>query len=156
MSDTTSPQSQSFAAHVGYVLSQNPITMIAFGMLAFLVFCALFGPALVPYDPLASSDKILQPPSSAHWFGTDHWGRDVFSRVIVATRLDMAISIGAVALSFVAGAIPGCAAGYLGGWGGGHLRPGRDLVLGFSPFFLSDRESGGVGKRGDPGGGRLI
>jgi len=49
---------QSFASHVGYVLRQNPVTMIAFAMLAGLIFCAVFGPALAPYDPLASSDRI--------------------------------------------------------------------------------------------------
>ena len=67
---------QSFAGHVGYVLRQNPFTMIAFGMLGFLIFCAAFGPMLVPYDPLASSPRILEPPSLSHWFGTDHYGLD--------------------------------------------------------------------------------
>jgi len=137
MSDTTGHHNQSFVAHVGYVLSQNPITMIAFGMLAFLIFCAVFGPAMVPYDPLASSDVILQPPSWAHWFGTDHLGRDVFSRVIVATRLDMAISIGAVALSFIAGSILGCAAGYWGGWLDAIISRGLDMIMAFPLFVLA-------------------
>ena len=131
--------------------------MIAFGMLAFLILCALFGPALVPYDPLASSDRILQPPSGAHWFGTDHLGRDVFSRVIVATRLDMAISIGAVALSFVAGAILGCAAGYWGGWPDAVISRGLDMIMAFPLFVLampflppsqSRRDRGGAGRQG--------
>ena len=82
---------QSFVSHVSYVLRQNPVTMIAIAMLGALIICAVFGPSLVPYDPLASSDQILQPPNASHWFGTDHLGRDVFSRVIVATRLDMVI-----------------------------------------------------------------
>lgn len=137
MSDTSGHQNQSFAAHVGYVLRQNPVTMIAFGMLGFLIFCAVFGPALVPYDPLASSDVILQSPSWAHWFGTDHLGRDVFSRVIVATRLDMAISIGAVALSFIAGSILGCAAGYWGGWLDAIISRGLDMIMAFPLFVLA-------------------
>ena len=130
-------QTQSFMGHVGYVLRQNPITMVAFGMLAFLLFCAALGPSLVHYDPLASSDKFLQPPSFDHWFGTDHLGRDVFSRVIVATRLDMAISIGAVALSFVAGSILGCAAGYWGGWIDAVLSRGLDMIMAFPLFVLA-------------------
>ncbi|MEP3639939.1 MAG: ABC transporter permease [Paracoccaceae bacterium] len=129
--------SQSFAAHVGYVLRQNPVTLIAFLLLAGLIFCAVLGPVLAPYDPLASSDVILQPPSGAHWFGTDHLGRDVFSRVIVATRLDMTISIGAVALSFVAGSILGCIAGYWGGWFDSIISRGLDMIMAFPLFVLA-------------------
>lgn len=129
--------SQSFAGHIGYVLRQNPVTLIAFSLLAGLIFCAVLGPMLAPYDPLASSDAILQPPSGAHWFGTDHLGRDVFSRVIVATRLDMTISIGAVALSFVAGSILGCVAGYWGGWFDTIISRGLDMIMAFPLFVLA-------------------
>jgi len=135
MSDAT--HTQSFAGHVGYVLRQNPITMLAFGMLGFLIFCAALGPALVSYDPLASGAEILQPPSWDHWFGTDHLGRDVFSRVIVATRLDMAISVGAVCLSFIAGSILGCAAGYWGGWLDAVISRGLDMIMAFPLFVLA-------------------
>lgn len=127
----------SFVSHVAYVLRQNPVTLLAFTLLAALIVCAVFGPALVPYDPLASSNTILQPPSAAHWFGTDHLGRDVFSRVIVATRLDMAISIGAVALSFVAGSILGCIAGYWGGWFDSIISRGLDMIMAFPLFVLA-------------------
>jgi peptide/nickel transport system permease protein len=129
--------SHSFAGHIGYVLRQNPVTLIAFSLLAGLIFCAVFGPMIAPYDPLASSDAILQPPSGAHWFGTDHLGRDVFSRVIVATRLDMTISIGAVALSFVAGSILGCVAGYWGGWFDTIISRGLDMIMAFPLFVLA-------------------
>ncbi|MEO1551591.1 MAG: ABC transporter permease, partial [Pseudomonadota bacterium] len=134
---STARQTSGFLSHIVYVLRQNPVTLFAFGMLAFLMFCAVFGPALVPYDPLASGALILQPPSWGHPFGTDHLGRDVFSRVIVATRLDMAISIGAVALSFVAGAILGCAAGYWGGWLDAVVSRGLDMIMAFPLFVLA-------------------
>ena len=106
MSDATAP-STSFLSHTLYVLRRNPITLMAFSLLGLLVVCAIFGPSIVPYDPLSSEGDILQPPSAAHWFGTDQLGRDVFSRVIVAARLDLMISVGAVALSFVAVSILG-------------------------------------------------
>ncbi|MGB0905431.1 MAG: ABC transporter permease, partial [Mangrovicoccus sp.] len=83
------------------------------------------------------SSEILKPPSWAHWFGTDHLGRDVFSRVIVATRLDMAISVGAVALSFVAGSVLGCAAGYWGGWVDTVISRGLDMIMAFPLFVLA-------------------
>lgn len=127
----------SFIGHVGYVLWQNPVTMIAFCMLAALIFCAVIGPSLVPYDPLVSSDEILQPPNASHWFGTDHLGRDVFSRVVVATRLDMVISIGAVSLSFVAGSILGSIAGYWGGWFDSIISRGLDMIMAFPLFVLA-------------------
>ena len=128
---------QTFLNHVGYVLKQNPLTMLAFAMLGALLICAIFGPAMVPYDPLASSNVILKPPSLKHWFGTDHLGRDVFSRVIVATRLDMIISIGAVALSFVAGSVLGCIAGYWGSWFDSVISRGLDMIMAFPLFVLA-------------------
>ena len=65
-----------------------------------MIAVAILGPYLIPYDPLASlAEKALKPPSHEQWFGTDQLGRDVFSRVVVATRLDLLISVSAVALS---------------------------------------------------------
>jgi len=83
---------------------------------ALLLVLALVGPALAPHDPLATDvANGLQPPSAAHWFGTDQLGRDVFSRVLVATRLDMAIAFAAVLMSALAGNLIGAACGFLGG-----------------------------------------
>jgi peptide/nickel transport system ATP-binding protein len=100
-------------SHIGYVLRGNPVTLLSFVMFAILIIAAVLGPLLVPYDPLASeAANALQPPSWEHWFGTDNLGRDVFSRVVIATRLDLMISISAVTLSLMAGSILGAAAGY--------------------------------------------
>ena len=124
--------------HIGYVLRSNPVTLIAFVMFAFFVGCAIFGPMLVPYDPLASNAaRALQPPSADHWFGTDAVGRDVFSRVIVATRLDLMISVAAVALSFVIGAVLGALAGYWGGWLDAVLNRLMDTIMAFPLFVLA-------------------
>src|SRR3981081_2877528 len=69
--------------HTRYVLGENRVTAFAFGLLVVIVFAALFGPYVVPYDPLASDTvAALKPPSAAHWFGTAPWGRDTSSRVI--------------------------------------------------------------------------
>jgi len=132
------PRSQTGLDHVLYVLRANPVTLIAFSMFALLVFTALFGPGLAPYDPLASNAAIaLQPPSGAHWFGTDALGRDVFSRVVVATRLDLVISVAAVALSFVIGSVLGAAAGYWGGWLDAILNRILDTIMAFPLFVLA-------------------
>src|SRR5260370_35068809 len=75
--------------HRRYVLGETGVTAFAFGLLIVIVFAALFGPYLVPYDPMASDTAAaLKPPSSAPWFGPDQLGRDIFRRVIVPSRLD--------------------------------------------------------------------
>ncbi|HET9584711.1 MAG TPA: ABC transporter permease, partial [Bradyrhizobium sp.] len=90
--------------HTRYVLGENRVTAFAFGLLVVILFAAIFGPYIVPYDPLASDTaSALKPPSAAHWFGTDQLGRDIFSRVIVATRLDTFIAVASVALVFLMG-----------------------------------------------------
>ncbi|CTQ53287.1 putative D,D-dipeptide transport system permease protein DdpC [Roseibium album] len=124
--------------HFLYVLRSNPVTLLAFMMLAVLLVAALVGPAITPYDPLTSNAAIaLQPPSLDHWFGTDNLGRDVFSRVIVATRLDLAISVAAVALSFVIGSLLGSIAGYWGGWLDSVLNRLFDTIMAFPLFVLA-------------------
>ena len=124
--------------HIAYVLKDNPVTMLAFAMLAFFLGCAFFGPSLVPYDPLATNAaRALEAPSWDHWFGTDNLGRDVFSRVIVATRLDLTISVAAVALSFVLGSILGSIAGYWGGWLDAVLNRFLDTIMAFPLFVLA-------------------
>ncbi|MFK7880212.1 ABC transporter permease [Roseobacter sp.] len=125
-------------AHMVYVLRANPVTLLAFAMFAFLIFCALLGPSVVPYDPLqTNASKALQAPSLEHWFGTDQVGRDVFSRVIVATRLDLTISVAAVALSFVVGSLLGGVAGYWGGWLDAVLNRFLDTIMAFPLFVLA-------------------
>jgi len=125
-------------AHARHVLSENPVTLLAAGLFVLFVLMALVGPWLVPFDPLASNSAMaLQPPSGAHWFGTDALGRDIFSRVVVATRLDLGIAFGAVLLSFVLGMPLGLAAGFFGGWWERIITRGADTVMAFPLFVLA-------------------
>lgn len=127
-----------FAEHVVYVLSENPITAVAFGLFSIIVLVAIFGPVFAPFDPMESNAaRALQAPSATHWFGTDNLGRDVFSRVLVATRLDMMISVAAVALSFVVGSVIGSAAGYWGGWIDAVTGRFVDTIMAFPLFVLA-------------------
>ena len=124
--------------HFITVLKENPITFFAFLMLFFFLITAIFGPYLVPYDPLETNAKIaLQPPSINHLFGTDNLGRDVFSRVIVATRLDLTISVLAVLISFIIGSVLGTMAGYWGGWLDVLLSRFLDTIMAFPLFVLA-------------------
>ena len=98
------PPTNSIFRHAVYVIADNPVTGLSFGLFVLIALCALFGPTIVPYDPLASdTSATLQSPSLRHWFGTDLLGRDIFSRVLAATRLDFTIAIASVALVLVMG-----------------------------------------------------
>ncbi len=134
----SSAAQDSFLSHARHVVAENPVTGIAFGLFALFLLAALIGPWIVPYDPLASDTAAaLQPPSVTHWFGTDQLGRDIFSRVVVATRLDMVIAIASVALVFVGGGFAGIAAGYFGGWTDRIIGRISDTIMAFPLFVLA-------------------
>jgi peptide/nickel transport system permease protein len=124
--------------HIRHVLGENPVTLAAVALFGLFVLMAVFGPALVPYDPLASNSAMaLQPPSAAHWFGTDALGRDIFSRTVVATRLDLGIAVSAVAASFLIGMPLGLAAGFFGGWWDRIVTRLSDTLMAFPLFVLA-------------------
>jgi peptide/nickel transport system permease protein len=128
----------SVLGHARHVISENPVTGIAFALFLLLVACALLGPLIAPYDPLASNTSAtLSSPSAAHWFGTDQLGRDILSRVMVATRLDMAIAVFSVALVFVLGGLSGIAAGFFGGWTDRIVSRLADTIMAFPLFVLA-------------------
>jgi peptide/nickel transport system permease protein len=124
--------------HARYVLRDNVVTGFAFGLFVLIALAALIGPYVVPLDPLASDTvAALKPPSLAHWFGTDQLGRDVFSRVIVATRLDLFIAVASVVLVFLMGGLAGVAAGYFGGWTDRIVGRIADTIMAFPLFVLA-------------------
>jgi peptide/nickel transport system permease protein len=125
-------------AHARYVARDNPVTGFSFALFFLLLACAVIGPSIVPYDPLASNTAAaLQAPSARHWFGTDQLGRDILSRVVVATRLDMAIAVSSVALVFAVGGLAGIAAGFFGGWTDRLVGRIADTIMAFPLFVLA-------------------
>jgi peptide/nickel transport system permease protein len=125
-------------AHARHVARDNPVTGFSFALFFLLLACAVVGPSIVPYDPLASNTAAaLQAPSARHWFGTDQLGRDIFSRVVVATRLDMAIAVSSVALVFAVGGLAGIAAGFFGGWADRIVGRIADTIMAFPLFVLA-------------------
>jgi peptide/nickel transport system permease protein len=143
MTDTTAAapresQVASLLRHSRHVLAENPVTGFAFALFLLIVLAAVFGPQIAPYDPLASNTaQALKPPNAQHWFGTDQLGRDVFSRVIVATRLDFFIAVASVALVFLMGGFAGVAAGFFGGWTDRIVGRIADTIMAFPLFVLA-------------------
>jgi peptide/nickel transport system permease protein len=105
-------------------------------LLGLLVLVAIFPRAFAPYDPLAMDyNALLQPPSAAHLFGTDNFGRDVLSRVSWATRVDMQIAIFSTMFPLVFGTLVGTLTGYYGGWLDAVFGRLVDLTITF-PFLV--------------------
>lgn len=95
---------------------QNKQAMVGMCMLLLMIFSAIFASVISPYDPL-QQDIInrLQPPSAAHFFGTDELGRDIFSRILYGSRISLTVGLIAVSISSVVGCALGAIAGYYGG-----------------------------------------
>ncbi len=128
----------SYLLQLRYMLRENPVTAVSFALFSLIVLFAILGPAIAPFDPLASDTaSALRPPSARHWFGTDQLGRDMLARIVVATRLDMLIAVCAVALVFVVGGLSGIAAGYFGGWIDMTVGRLADTIMAFPLFVLA-------------------
>ncbi len=134
--------------HAGWVLRGNPVTAVAATGVLLLALIAVFGPWITPYDPIASNvQNALQPPSAAHWAGTDQLGRDIFSRLIAATRLDLIIAFSAVSISFAAGAVIGSFCGYVGGRVDRVVGRFVDVLMAFPLFVLAMAMVAALGNR---------
>lgn len=107
-------------------------------VLTLLVFCALFGPVLSPYDPTETSfDLTLSPPSLANPLGVDDLGRDVLSRLIVGAQVSLIVGLTTVALALVVGVTLGLLAGYFGGWIDFLVMRYIDLQWAFPNFIIA-------------------
>jgi peptide/nickel transport system permease protein len=102
----------------------------------------------LPYDPIASNvSEALLPPSHTHLAGTDQLGRDTFSRLLVATRLDLVIAVSAVGISFVLGAVTGAFCGYAGGRLDRAVSRFVDVMMAFPLFVLAMAMVAALGNR---------
>ncbi|MFN4131529.1 MAG: ABC transporter permease [Caldimicrobium sp.] len=118
-------------------LFSSKISFASFLVIAFLVFLALFGSYVTPYDPFEIHvEKILQPPSLEHPLGTDLLGRDLLSRMIYGAKISLQVSLVAVGISLLIGILLGALAGYFGGIIDQIISRFIDMVLCFPTIFL--------------------
>ena len=121
---------------MGLVRDSNLALASGIALVACWAVLALFAPWVAPHDPIAQDvANALTPPSLAHPFGTDNFGRDVLSRVIWGSRLDLAMGVGGVFAPLVIGCIIGLVAGYFGGIADTLLMRLLDVTISF-PFFV--------------------
>ncbi len=112
--------------------------LIGGGLLVCLVALALMGLVWTPYDPLKLNLSLrLQAPSALHWLGTDEFGRDVLSRLIIGASTSLWISLLSVAVALVCGTLIGMLAGYLRGWTDRILMMFNDALLAFPGILLA-------------------
>ena len=109
-------KSESYFASVWTEFRKNRAAVVGMAILSAIILAAIFADMLAPCDPyLQVYAEALQPPSAAHLFGTDEFGRDIFSRVLYGARISLLVGVVSVAIACVFGSLLGASAGYFGG-----------------------------------------
>ncbi|RRH76126.1 ABC transporter permease [Falsigemmobacter faecalis] len=106
-------------------------------ILGFWLLATFAAPLMAPYDPLDLAGRRLQPPSAAHWLGTDALGRDVWSRTLHGAVHSLPLALAVVATAVAIGAGLGALAGYMGGVFSGVIMRLADVTLSFPPMLLA-------------------
>ncbi len=122
--------------------------LLSFGLIVivFYIIIAILGPEIAPFGSTETNpDAILNPPSGEFLMGTDKFGRDIFSRVLYATRLDLGIAFSVAVSSFFLGSLIGAVAGYYGGWLDDVVMRIVDVLLAFPAFILAMAIAGVLG-----------
>ena len=103
-----------------------------------LIAAAIFAPWIAPYGPdQMGAGMALLPPNIDHWFGTDEFGRDIFSRVVYGARLTIQVGVIAVGISLTVGTLMGLVAGYARGWIERVLMRLVDVVFSFTETLIA-------------------
>ncbi len=99
-----------------YRFTSNKLCIAGGALLLLLILIAIFGPLIAPNDPiLVNTPERFNSPNATYWFGTDEFGRDIFSRILYGGRIAVQIGIVSVVVAFVGGIILGLISGYYGG-----------------------------------------
>lgn len=119
-------------------LAREPVGMFGFLVLSLLVVVAIFAPLIAPYNPVSQNlSQALQPPSWAHWAGTDEFGRDILSRLIYGTRITIQTVLAVTLIVGPIGMLIGIVAGFVGGRTDAILMRFTDIVLSFPSLILA-------------------
>ncbi|MDY0276003.1 MAG: ABC transporter permease subunit [Desulfomicrobium sp.] len=120
------------------ILSRNPSAVLGGMIIMTMAFLALAAPFIAPYDPIMLSlPDRLQSPGSAHFFGTDELGRDIFSRILYGARISLTIGLLVVGVAGITGSLIGAVAGYFGGVIDNVIMRCMDVILSFPALVLA-------------------
>jgi peptide/nickel transport system permease protein len=119
-------------------LLSNPLTVSGVVVIAALLLVALFAPWIATHDPLLQNlSGALRPPSAAHWFGTDEFGRDIFSRLVFGARITLYIVTLVTVVVGPIGLAVGVTSGYFGGWVDTAFMRITDIFISFPSLVLA-------------------
>ena len=119
-------------------LLRNKLSFIAFCAVVLLVVIAILAPWIAPFDPNEpDANAVLQQPSWTHVLGTDDYGRDELSRIIVASRVDLLVPFVSTLLALLIGSLIGALSGFRGGWVDQIVMRIVDAVMAFPAFVLA-------------------
>ncbi|MDP6707613.1 MAG: ABC transporter permease [Alphaproteobacteria bacterium] len=129
--------------------ARNGSAMFGLFLVLFFFVIAAIGPWIVPYPEDAAGavhmDLKLQPPSADHWFGTDEVGNDVFTRVVLGTRITLQIALIITGVAVLIGVPLGMVAAYMGGWIQEVIMRFTDIFLGVPGLILAIAIVGALG-----------
>lgn len=129
----------------GRIARGNPIGTIGLAVLLIVVLLAIFAQQVAPFDPAVQPAERLTAPNSTYLFGTDEFGRDVFSRVIWGTRISLYVGMIAVAIALVIGVTLGLVSGFYGGWRDSLIMRLVDILFAFPTIVLAIAITGILG-----------
>ena len=131
-------QSQHGLREIFKRLSRAPLAMIGLAIVVVLVFTAVFADYIAPFG-YADQDLMaaFEEPSKAHLFGTDEFGRDIFSRIIYGSRISLQVGFIAVGIAVFAGGFLGAIAGYYGGKADNLIMRAMDVLLSIPSILLA-------------------
>jgi peptide/nickel transport system permease protein len=135
---TVAPRVRSEWRRTARTLTRNRLVLAGLVMVIGLIAIAALAGLIAPYDPIANNVRAaLQPPSSYYYFGTDRFGRDIFSRVVFGSQLSLFVAIVSVAISAVVGIALGLVSGYYRGWVDNLLGRIMDVFFSFPALLLA-------------------
>ena len=137
---TTKSKKRSQFVEIWQRLKRNKMAMIGLAILLVLVFCAIFADVLFDYDTVVIKQDIanrLQAPSSAHWFGTDEFGRDILARLVHGARVSLVVGTVSVSIALIIGGTLGAFAGFYGGMVDMVIMRVMDVFLAVPSILLS-------------------
>jgi peptide/nickel transport system permease protein len=119
-------------------LRKNKAAVVGLVILLFLILIAIFADVIAPFDFRTQDlNAVFVKPNATHWFGTDNFGRDIFSRVVYGARISLQIGFIAVGIALVTGGFLGAVSGYFGGWFDTFVMRIIDIMLAVPTILLA-------------------